>query len=69
MTTKKSFIKIDVDAICVFATIIFAFLKLMGFVDWSWWVVTAPIWFPLAVCSGVVLVLFLLCGIKIKEKL
>ena len=27
-------------------TLIFTFLKLDGALDWSWWAVTSPLWFP-----------------------
>ena len=30
----------------VVVAIIFALLKLLNFIDWSWWWVTAPIWIP-----------------------
>jgi hypothetical protein len=29
-------------------TIVFITLKLLGYITWSWWWVTAPIWGPLA---------------------
>lgn len=28
--------------------LLFLGLKLAGFIDWSWWWVTAPLWVPLA---------------------
>jgi hypothetical protein len=30
-------------------TIVFIVLKLVGTIDWSWWWVLSPIWFPVAV--------------------
>ena len=36
-------------------TVVFAVLRLAGAVDWSWWVVTAPLWGSWWL-SGVVLV-------------
>lgn len=36
-------------------TVVFAVLRLAGVVDWSWWVVTAPLWGSWWL-SGVVLV-------------
>jgi len=30
-------------------TIMFAALKLAGFIDWSWWWVFSPFWLPAAV--------------------
>ncbi|MEB2554065.1 hypothetical protein [Burkholderia cenocepacia] len=29
--------------------ILFLALKLTGFIDWSWWWVTAPLWIPAAI--------------------
>lgn len=34
----------------------FIVLKLVGYIDWSWWWVTAPLWAPLTI----VLVIFLI---------
>ncbi len=28
------------------AFVIFAILKLLGIIDWSWWWITSPIWIP-----------------------
>ena len=30
-------------------TIVFIALKLTGFIDWSWWWVTAPLWIGFAI--------------------
>lgn len=30
-------------------TLLFIGLKLTGYVDWSWWIVLAPIWAPIAI--------------------
>ncbi len=38
-------------------TVIFAVfltLKLTGNIDWSWWIVTSPLWIPIAMIIGVV---------------
>ena len=37
--------------------------KVSGTVDWSWWMVTTPLWAPLAALAAVLLTLGLLCGI------
>jgi hypothetical protein len=34
--------------------LIFMTLKLTGFIDWSWWWVTSPLWIPLA--FGIVII-------------
>lgn len=43
---------------CVF--LVFLVLKLTGYIDWSWWWVTAPLWGGLAIVLGLFLVVF--CG-------
>ncbi len=30
--------------------IVFLVLKLTGYITWSWWWVTAPLWGPIALC-------------------
>lgn len=35
---------------------VFLALKLMGFIAWSWWWVTAPLWLPLIVVLLVIIV-------------
>lgn len=40
--------------------ILFLGLKLTGYIDWSWWWVTAPLWGPLGVfivIAGIVVVI------------
>jgi len=34
----------------------FVVLKLMGYIDWSWWYVTLPFWGGAAVVLGVLLI-------------
>jgi hypothetical protein len=34
--------------------IVFLILKLTGNIDWSWWIVTSPLWIPIAMIIGVV---------------
>ena len=42
---------------------IFLILKLTGFIDWSWWWVTSPLWIPLvfiiAILGFIVLIAYL----------
>lgn len=35
--------------------LLFIALKLMHFIDWSWWVVLSPIWAPVAVVGVIIL--------------
>ena len=34
--------------------IVFLTMKLTGYVDWSWWWVTSPLWLPLLVSFAIV---------------
>ncbi|WP_337039880.1 hypothetical protein [Serratia marcescens] len=43
-------------------TLIFITLKLMGYIAWSWWWVTAPLWGPLAAITTLAAVMFMLVG-------
>ena len=36
----------------------FVVLKLTGYIDWSWWWVTAPFWGGFALLLGVLLIIF-----------
>lgn len=35
---------------------IFLVMKLMNYIDWSWWWVTAPLWLPITVVLGILAV-------------
>ena len=39
--------------------LIFLVLKLTNYIDWSWWWVTAPLWIPIAIVLGVLLLVLL----------
>lgn len=44
---RKAFVRLlayHVRQLCNIAFVVFVILKLTGNVDWSWWLVTAPIW-------------------------
>lgn len=49
-------------------TILFIGLKLTNNIDWSWWWVLSPMWLPIAVVIGFLLLvgLFFLCSQLIK---
>lgn len=40
--------------------IVFIVLKLTGYIDWSWWWVTAPFWAPIALILGILAVLVII---------
>jgi len=44
-------------------TITFVVLKALGYLDWSWWGVFAPLWIPLAIPLAVLAVLGLVAFI------
>ena len=46
-------------------TLLFIALKLMGFIDWSWWWVWSPIWIGLLI--PLLFGVFVVCVIVIKE--
>lgn len=39
--------------------VVFLVLKLTGNIDWSWWWVTSPIWIPLTIVIGILVILLL----------
>lgn len=45
--------------ICTLLFTVFLVLKLANIIDWSWWLVTAPLWIPL----GFVIIALVLLGI------
>lgn len=47
---------------CVF--IVFLVLKLTGNISWSWWWVAAPLWMPVAVVLGIMLIIILVYLLK-----
>ncbi len=49
--------------------IVFIILKLTGVIAWSWWLVTAPFWVPVAIFIIVALIMLALGGtIKVIDK-
>jgi hypothetical protein len=50
--------------------VILVVLKAIGYIDWSWWWVLAPFWFPLSVVlliliiAGLFLLFALICKLK-----
>ncbi len=42
--------------LCGFLFLIFLVLKLCGVIDWSWWLVTSPLWIPVALCGVIAFV-------------
>lgn len=48
---------------CGLLTIVFIVLKLTDYIDWSWWWVLSPLWFPLAAILSIILVILVLNAI------
>lgn len=42
--------------------LVFLVMKLTGFIDWSWWWVTAPLWVPMVVCIVIIAVAAMVVG-------
>ena len=43
--------------------IVFLVLKLTNTIDWSWWIVTMPLWGPIVVCFAIGLIAGIIWGI------
>lgn len=43
--------------------LVFIVLKLCGVIDWSWWWVLAPIWMPIALVLGILIIFMIIIGI------
>jgi hypothetical protein len=39
--------------------LIFMILKLTGYIAWSWWWVTAPLWIPIGTIAIILLIVFI----------
>jgi hypothetical protein len=49
--------------------VVFVTLKLLGYIDWSWWWVTAPFWGGLALIAAIFLVIgFVALIVTVFEK-
>jgi len=44
-------------------TIVFVLLKVYDKIDWSWWWVFSPLWLPITVILGILLVIAIFLGI------
>lgn len=42
--------------------LVFLTLKLIGAIDWSWWIVTAPLWGPYVIILAIMAVSFAVIG-------
>ena len=44
--------------------VVFLILKLTGYIDWSWWWVTAPLWIPFAIAAIFLVFTAVVLGLK-----
>lgn len=44
--------------------VLFVAMKLMGYIDWSWWLVTLPFWGGVAIVASFMLVYFIYLLVK-----
>jgi hypothetical protein len=52
MEMAKKTVTIDLGGPVLLLGVVFVVLKLAGVIDWSWWIVTAPLWaFPALVLA------------------
>ena len=49
--------------LCFVAVIVLAALKLAGLISWSWLIIAAPAWVPLAVIVAVILAALIVAGL------
>jgi len=43
--------------------IVFITLKLMGYIDWSWWYVTLPLWGGVAIGLSLILIVVIVSAV------
>lgn len=53
---------------CGLLAIAFIVLKLLHYIDWSWWWVLSPLWIPILVLLAI-LILYILFGFLFRKKL
>ena len=44
--------------------VVFLILKLTGYIEWSWWWVTAPLWIPFAIAIVFLVISAIVLGLK-----
>ena len=50
-------------SLCSAVFLVFLVLKLIGYINWSWWWVTAPLWGPFALILAIFIVIIIIAGI------
>lgn len=68
ITMPVSWIDLSIIGTTSLATAVMAAMKLYGYIDWSWWIVTSPMWaVALAILIMVILVAVLYIAVRIKK--
>ena len=52
--------------ICGMLFILFLALKLTGYITWSWWWITAPLWIPAAIIAVILLIVLVVAIIAMN---
>lgn len=63
MTTENTTVRASTSILGLLG-VAFVVLKLTGYIDWSWWWVTAPFWIP----TALVIIVLIMMGIFINRK-
>ncbi len=45
---------------CTLLFLVFLVLKLMGYISWSWWWITAPLWIPIFIAAAIFLMILVI---------
>ena len=60
-------LKIKLGGPLTLLTIVFFLAKILGYIDWSWWLVLAPTLIPAAIVMCFLAFMFLACLLKVLE--
>jgi hypothetical protein len=56
-------IKLEFGSFCIILTLIFVVAKLFKAIDWSWWWIFSPLWIPVALIIGFLIIMLIVAGI------
>ena len=65
MRNPKSSVTVGGTSFCNLLFLTFLVLKLTNVINWSWWWVTAPLWIPVGLALGAIVVLLVVAIISI----
>jgi len=55
--SKEQQVTVFNSSILTITFVVFLVLKLTGNIDWSWWWVTSPLWLPIVIAIGFVVLI------------